>query len=190
MLMVLSACLLQSCVWWYDDPITDGGGESLYYEAHLCFADAQTGSDLVKGIQLASWSPKDKSRGEAEAGLVSADCYDLEVVLTNRHDVDSLNYKHPELMFRAGCSSYDELYATIVLKSNYCPVQDELVYRLRCPHLFGDEDIHQLQIDWKEDKDCNLYNARQYYCSGGTSSDPRIAKVEATDGTVLVWVRR
>lgn len=192
LLMGLMGSALQSCIWWLytEDPIGDDGGERLHYELHICFVDAQTGSDLVKGIELATWIPEGSQREKAESGVVNTDCYDLEVILTNRSEVDSLNYRHPELRFKAfGDAADEQLYISFVLQANHCPLQEHLNYRLRCRHLFGDDEFHTLQIDWKEDKESNLYKARNFYCTGGKSNDSRIASVEAKDGVIIVRVR-
>jgi hypothetical protein len=120
------------------------------YELALNFQNA-SGDDLVKGIEL----------GDVLGGTVRSDLYVLDIILyepCENWDNDIYNtparpgytpdVHRPTLQVKEGDNGYSYLANEFFVPINGCPEEKILTYKLTCPYLFGDEEIHELVTYW------------------------------------------
>lgn len=130
----------------------------VYYLA-LSFQDA-SGKDLVNGIELKDYATVNPT-------------YNLDIIASepreSRYD-DKLRVK-----------KYNDGYCYL---TNYFSVSGEdrpeerkLTYRLQCPHLFGDNDVHYIDTYWdipKDEEGLNYYAKCTLIEYGGNKIIPHI----------------
>lgn len=156
-LLVLSAIGLSSCDWLFghEEPEYD----YIVYNLALGFRDA-SGNDLVKGIGLKDWQPG-ASMENAQWGSVDDDLYKLDIIVSEPcHDWSNDTYDTPS---QPGIGSvdvkrpnwnidhYDKDYYLqnrFTLPVNACPEEKKLTYKLICPYVFGDDEVHELITYW------------------------------------------
>lgn len=130
--------------------------ESVGYELALSFQDS-SGNDLVKGIELEEW-PADISMENAQWGTVKSDTYKLDIIVSeaceNRYDEIGfeLDNRHILGMYRY---DYNYLRISFGLGVSDCPEEKMLIYSLKCPYVFGDDDVHELVTYWEIQKSKN-----------------------------------
>jgi hypothetical protein len=127
---------------------------SLYkYQLALSFQDA-SGNDLVKGIEL-------KEDPGGFSSTVRSDLYVLDVILYEQcENWDNRIYnvparpgmtpdvQRPYMQAREGNDGYYYLANRFGYTADGCPAQEILTYKLTCPYLFGDEEIHEFVTYW------------------------------------------
>lgn len=156
-LLFLSVICFSSCDWLFGhkDPVF----HYTVYNLAIGFRDA-SGSDLVKGIGL-----KDRQSGvsmeDAKWGEVDSDQYRLDIMVdipcwnwsNDTYDTPSrpatgpFEVKRPQL----DIYYYDEicyLHNYFELPVEDCPDQRKLTYKLKCPYVFGDKEVHELVTYW------------------------------------------
>jgi hypothetical protein len=128
------------------------------YALAIRFQDA-SGADLVKGIGLDEWCcPTDIPEEQAQGGRVKRDLYALDIVASqpceevmdawyNRHFV-TREERAPGLSMNRWDGFYF-LSTDFSLLASECPGEKALAYKLKCPHVFGDEATHEWVAYWE-----------------------------------------
>lgn len=137
-LMLVIICLA-SCHWFYRDDIPEIDS----YMIALCFQDA-LGNNVSEGIG--------SEELRANEGTIDPDLYSLDIVLQNY--INGETVPGPDVYPQSsslGTINHDELGTCLVndftrLKSNNVR---KLTYKLKCPYIFGDEEIHELVTYWE-----------------------------------------
>ena len=111
--------------------------ESDVYNLALSFQDV-SGKDLVNGIELKDYA------------TVNLNAYNLDIIASEPRES-----RYDDML---GIKKYNDGYC--YLKNNLSvfigedrPEERKLTYRLQCPHLFGDNDVHYIDTYWDIPKD-------------------------------------
>ena len=132
--------------------------EFVIYNLGLSFQDT-SGNDLVKGIGLREVSPSGMS------GTVIPDLYVLDVIISEpckNWDNEVYNtparpgfdpdINRPKLGINNGMDKFNngEYYLTnsFWLPVDGCPEIRILTYKLKCPYVFGNEEVHEFVTYW------------------------------------------
>ena len=153
--LFLSAFICGSCT-----PAYMRYGDSIYYSLSFIFQDAE-GNNLAEGIDLYDWIPSDKPQEQATSGQV-ADCK-IDIILSKQSD--KYNNEHYHLI-EPGMIDYEpytpilmyQRYNGQILLGNrfhiymdYVEPQEKLTYKITCPYIFGDNEIHVITTYWKKE---------------------------------------
>ena len=120
------------------------------YSLFLRFQDT-SGNDLIQGIDYSS-------------GVVNSDLYTLNIVFSepcNTYDTDIFNFppkpgffpdnNFPKLLI-GNSSGHSHLIIDFILPTNDCPEEKMVTYKLKCPYIFGDDNVHELVAYWNFSK--------------------------------------
>jgi len=133
------------------------------YFLYLSIQDA-SGNNIAKGIDCYVWDSEAGKMSEVisnDGGVVKPDLYTLEIVFPD----PCMDVYHPQSL--PGVVSYDEYVPVLAVhpidddyflylrtSSNInknCPNPAEmLVFKLKCPYMFGDDAVHEIVTYWKE----------------------------------------
>ena len=125
-----------------------GGHElkSARYKLQLSFQDA-SGNDLLKGIEV---------EDEANFGRVKSTSYTLDVSFPEPCDNWDKKKWNP-----VGCDDISPFFVLgtkvnfyflgtlFMLPKDYCPEIKMFIHRIKFPHLFGDNEVHELVTYWE-----------------------------------------
>jgi hypothetical protein len=144
LMLNFSSCNLLSS---HDEP------EFVSYNLHLNFQDG-SGNDLVKGIELNTSSGSVKDSLFTLDIIVSEPCknWDNKIYNTPARPGFEPDVNRPKLGM-AKSNSYCYLTSAFQLPVNDCPEEKMLTYKLKCPHVFGDDAIHEFVTYWDIPKD-------------------------------------
>lgn len=137
-LMLVVICL-SSCRWFYHDDIP----EINIYMIALCFQDA-LGNNVSEGIG--------SEELRANEGTIEPDLYSLDIVLQNY--INGETVPGPDVYPQSsslGTMKHDKLGTC--LRNYFSRFREnnnvrKLIYKLRCPYVFGDEEVHELVTYW------------------------------------------
>jgi hypothetical protein len=148
--------------------------EVVVYNLGFCFQDA-SGNDLIKGIGLEEWSPA-STMEDALWGAVKSDLYVLDIIVSEpctNWDNDIYNtparpgfepdVNRPKLgMVRRddGARYFNNSFGVPV---NACPEEKILTYKLKCPYVFGDEEVHEFVTYWDVPKKSSSSKYTEYF---------------------------
>lgn len=141
------------------------------YDILLLGLQSASGIDLLKGIDIDKWWPDSVPKEEAEAGRVISD-YTLDFVYpdllmspweTNKiwtkrsGDRPDKQYLYPEPWVQKWDDFGGYYYLFFQFGSNrafddktFSPA-DKITIKLRCPYIFGDDKVHEIDTYWKID---------------------------------------
>lgn len=144
LIMNLTSCNL---LFGHDEP------EFASYDLSMSFQDA-SGNDLVKGIGLNTSSGSVKDSLFTLDIIVSEPCknWDNKIYNTPARPGFEPDVNRPKLGM-VKYNSYSYLTSDFQLPVNDCPEEKMLTYKLRCPHVFGDDAIHEFVTYWEIPKD-------------------------------------
>jgi len=163
--LLLSILIINSCTQDYKDEVEDestvigkDGEDPPYYihNLYLRFHDA-SGNDLVKGIGIDKTSPNITIGGVAAGSNVNPDLYTLYV--------EGIPKLIESLYFLSG-EAFEWLYPDIA-NGNYDNLRfrfispyfgsftEKIIFKLKCPYLFGDDTTHEIITWWKPSTKAN-----------------------------------
>jgi len=121
-----------------------------YYPLGLCFQDA-SGNSLAKGIGLEHWIPSDAPVEYATRGDVIPDLYTLDILVFEPHNnIEPYvipNAFHRRLTTNTFWGSW-HLTNDFPLSVDKYPDTKKIIYRLKCPYVFGDEEVREVVTYW------------------------------------------
>lgn len=122
----------------------------IIYQLAISFQDAAN-NDLVEGIGLKSG---DKSENNAQWGTVKDDLYDLDIIVSQQcedfiAEITSNFIPDRHRLQITRFNDYSYLLLGYVLAVKECSNEKVLVYKLKCPHVFGDEAEHEFVAYWE-----------------------------------------
>ncbi|MBP1631432.1 MAG: hypothetical protein H6Q15_2325 [Bacteroidetes bacterium] len=137
-LLILLAATVTSCDLLFDLFHTQSDlEESVVYNLALSFQDA-SGKDLVNGIELKDYA------------TVNLNAYNLDIIASEPREsrYDAI----------VGIKKYNDSCCYLTKNLNVSiredrPEERKLTYRLQCPHVFGDNDVHYIVTYWDIPKD-------------------------------------
>ena len=152
---ILSAFICGSCV-----PSHMVYGDTISYGLSFIFQDTE-GNNLAEGIDLKDWIPSNEPQEQATGGEVAD--YKLDIILSKQSDkYDNENYH----IIGLGAAEYDDYSPVLMYQRNndkiflgtrfgvymdYVEPQEKLTYKITCPHIFGDNEIHVITTYWKQE---------------------------------------
>ena len=154
-LLAITMMNLTSCDWLFGTPPP----ETIFYNLGFNFQDS-TGNDLAKGIELDEWSA-DTTMEDALWGTVKPDLYVLDIIVSEpctNWDNDIYNtparpgFEPDVYRSKLGVARSNDgaryLRNSFSVPVNGCPEQEMLTYKLKCPYIFGDEEVHEFVTYW------------------------------------------
>lgn len=138
-LMLVVICL-SSCRWFYHDdiPIFDS------YNIAFCFQDA-LGNNVSEGIG--------SEELRANEGTIDPDLYSLDIVPQNY--INGETVPGPDVYPQSsslGTMKHDKLGTCLRNDFSWYEKKNnvrKLTYKLQCPYIFGDEEVHELVTYWE-----------------------------------------
>ena len=120
---------------------------TLIYKLGFCFQDA-SGNNLAEGIGLEEWIPSSIAMEDASWGPVTPDLYTLGVYVFDPCKTAAYS---PRLMRKYYKGNW-YLTSDVGIGVGDCPEVKKFTYMLKCPYVFGDEDIHEIVTYWNVPK--------------------------------------
>lgn len=166
-LLILLAATVTSCDLLFDlfHTQSDMEEEGVVYNLTLSFQDA-SGKDLVNGIELKDYA------------TVNLNAYNLDIVASEPRES-----KYDAIL---GIKKYND--GNCYLTNHFSvPIEEDrpeeriLTYRLQCPHVFGDNDVHYIVTYWditKDKKGLDYYAKCTLIEYGGNKIIPQIDEDE------------
>lgn len=150
-ILFTTVLLLCSCNLVFDHK--DYVGEQINYSLGISLQDGQ-GNDLVKGLNTIKEQPLDYSEnGTLE--VINPEQYNIELKLsspdkTSKTHMDVIFDDHLPSMWMSIPQGHKDyyLFRQIALDTNDYDLQKEIIYRLKCPHIFGDQEVHEIVTYW------------------------------------------
>jgi hypothetical protein len=142
-------------------------GKQINYSIGISLQDNQ-GNDLVKGFNIIEKKPLDYSEnGILE--VINPEQYNIELKLSSPNKTsktlsDIIFDNHIPSMWTSipkGFNNY-YLFHHIGLDTNDYDLQEKIIYRLKCPHIFGDQEVHEIVTYWTLDQNGNNQYAHCY----------------------------
>ena len=133
--------------------------EFVVYNLDLSLRDA-SGNDLVKGIGLGEWIPRNIPEEQAQSGTVKDDLYVLDIIVSepcwnwdnNIYNTPARPGFEPDVnrpkLVMSKYNGYYYLTNDFSVPVNDCPEEKKLTYKLKCPYVFGDEAVHEFVTYW------------------------------------------
>jgi len=159
------------------------------YTFGLSFQDA-TGNDLVKGIESDKWWPTDFTEEDAHTGMVKSDLYTLDIIVSkecNNWDNEIYNAparpgftpspNYPLLGWMRMENGYYCFITGLTLQLGDCPNVETLTLKLKCPYVFGDDEIHEFVTYWNLPKKYSSFPE----CTRITIDGIEISKIKNRD---------
>ena len=115
------------------------------YDFYFSFQNI-SGNDLVKGIELDAWWPENVPVEELNTGRVKDSIFTLDIIVSD--PCDNRDNNRPELYYFKRDNGYYNLSSIYRIPKNDCPIIKKLTYKLQCPYLFGDDEIHEFVTYW------------------------------------------
>jgi hypothetical protein len=150
--------------------------ENVVYNLGFCFQD-KSGNDLIKGIGLEEWSPA-STMEDALWGSVKSDLYVLDIIVSepcSNWDNDIYNaparpgfepdVNRPGLSMNRRNDGARYLNNSLSIPVNDCPEEKTLTYKLKCPYIFGDNEIHEFVTYWDVPKKSSSSKYTEYYAT-------------------------
>ena len=141
-----------SCELLFFHKCDDGPGIQVDYKLGLCFQDA-SGNNLVEGIGLEHWIPSNVPVENATGGGVIPGLYTLDILVSEPSSDIELKF----LPDRRNLTRYylrDNWYLTndLFLSPDYWKEKQKIIFRLKCPYVFGDEKVREVATYWNVTK--------------------------------------
>ncbi len=172
--LAVAAFVLSSCDLKLNNDVEP---DSDVYNFAFCFRDAE-GNDLAEGIELA----KDDDGNITEN--VKSDLYQLGVFYTSPNNFPAL--AKPKLVYKEA-----DRFGACLTSFFYQPREGnevkELTYKLQCPHIFGNNDVHNITTHWELTDN----NADHYYyakCTRIVFEDKEVTLQNLDDNTYLAVI--
>lgn len=133
-----------------------------------------SGNDLVKGIGWDWWQSDVVPEEEATAGGVNRELYSLEVIYPEPcMDTYLLHYSAggimDDLFPTLGIFKKDDNYYLVFDEFSYngggCPAAEKLTFKLTCPYIFGDKEVHEIVTYWKPDPKWDGIKLLRFFCT-------------------------
>lgn len=150
--------------------------EGIVYNLGFCFCDS-TGNDVIKGIGLEEWSPA-STMDDALWGSVKPDLYVLDIIVSEpcaNWDNKIYNYparpgfepdvNRPGLNMERRNDGARYLGNRFSVPVNDCPEEKILTYKLKCPYVFGDDEVHEFVTYWNVPKISSSSKYTEYYAT-------------------------
>ncbi len=165
----------------------DDEPEFVSYYFYLSFQDV-SGNDLVKGIEL-----------NASSGAVKDSLYTLDIIVSEPcKNWDNKIYNaparpgfepdvnYPKLGMVTN-NGYCYLTSAFYLPVNDCPEMKILTYKLKCPYVFGDDEVHEFVTYWDIPKDKINHAAKCYHIAfEGKEITPTTIHEQNSSATIIL----
>ena len=149
------------------------------YLLGVSFQDA-SGNDLVKGIEYELEDGLVPNPTVTNQGIVISN-YTFEIIYPDLcMDVYYQHYhnsgavipadigQHPDIWVKKFDNRYflwfDVFTCSRTRDTDHCPMANTLTFKLSCPDLFSDDEVHELVTYWKQDKEISIRTGG-IYCS-------------------------
>ena len=129
--LLFLATISTSCDWFRNDST-----KVRLFNVHLNFQDT-LGNDLVSGIEF-DYFDAGMSYGE----IRNADVFFLDNSLNKRGAVYTVSIEKMSNYY------YVDHYTSSAIETT---MPDKITFKLRCPHIFGDNEIHYINTYWKSE---------------------------------------